>query len=193
MRRLLAVLLIVGFAIATTTAFGQRFSSYEDCILQSMQGVTSNVAAVEIKKACTNLFQKRNSELRRLRDDEVSNVVVEPRLKIRPEDWDKEITVEIFEGKTITQLSSWRVNCSWQQSCGGTVSFTNLSSNLVLKKMEIKVKFLTNSGSTITRPYVGTAICNPHRTCNFVFNIDWDLGKHDAWYLEGVWGSDYQY
>ena len=190
MRRLLAVLLIVGFAIATTTAFGQRFSSYEDCILQSMQGVTSNVAAVEIKKACTNLFQKRNSKLRRLRDDEVSNVVVEPRLKVRPEDWDKRKVYTLGE-KKLTTLSNWQMNCVWENSCGGIVSFTNLSSNLVLKKMEIKVKFLTNSGSTITRPYVGTAICNPHSSCKFVFNIDWDLGKHDAWYLEGVWGSDY--
>ncbi len=70
-KRLLAVLLIVGFAITTTTAFAQRVDSYEDCIIQSMQGVNSNVAAVEIKKACRNLFQKRVSKLRRLRDDEV--------------------------------------------------------------------------------------------------------------------------
>ena len=44
-------------------------SGYEDCILQSMQDVTSNVAAVEIQKACRNMFRKKVSKLRRLRDD----------------------------------------------------------------------------------------------------------------------------
>lgn len=47
--------------IASIPAFGGWFgpSSYEDCILESMQGVTSKIAAYEIRKACHRKFPEQ--------------------------------------------------------------------------------------------------------------------------------------
>lgn len=38
-------------------------SSYDDCIIDAMKGVTSNIAANEIRKACRNKFPEKQSPI----------------------------------------------------------------------------------------------------------------------------------
>lgn len=55
------VLFFISFFLINTNANSQIFGpkNYEDCIIDNMKGVTSNLAAQQIKQACENKFPKQ--------------------------------------------------------------------------------------------------------------------------------------
>jgi len=56
----LLIFLLVGYAeTSSAQLFGPR--NYEDCIIEGMQGVTSDVAARAVQAACFNKFRERPS------------------------------------------------------------------------------------------------------------------------------------
>ena len=49
-------------------------ATYEDCILENMKGVTSNLAAAEIRQACRAKFPKKCSEIKDLTEQTVAKI-----------------------------------------------------------------------------------------------------------------------
>jgi len=169
---LLAVLILIPPFYETLEA--AKFNSYEDCILESMKGVESDLAAAEIRNACKAKFSQRGSQV----------------VEIKQDNWniaDAKAGVYLLSSDPIEQMGNI-TRCS-SQGCG-KVTLLNKSDTVEIKKLLVVVKFKIGSSSQKKEYYAEPrrGECSPRKNCTFEFPVYETRGEFDSWWIKRVWG-----
>jgi len=151
-----------------------KFNSYEDCILESMKGVESDLAAAEIRNACKAKFSQRGSQV----------------VEIKQDNWniaDAKAGVYLLSSDPIEQMGNI-TRCS-SQGCG-KVTLLNKSDTVEIKKLLVVVKFKIGSSSQKKEYYAEPrrGECSPRKNCTFEFPVYETRGEFDSWWIKRVWG-----
>ena len=167
-------------AILSSVLFGTvhagKFKSYEDCILESMKGVTSDLAAAEITKACRSKFPKRTTQL----------------VEIDRDDWDiKDAKAEVHNRTSEGHLVMGLIYLCGDNGCG-KLEFLNKSDHYEIKKLLVVVRFKRGTTSVEKEYYAEKKLyslsCSPHQNCEFTFPVSETTGTFNAWWIKRVWG-----
>jgi hypothetical protein len=169
---LLAVLILIPAFYQTLEA--AKFSSYEDCILESMKGVESDLAAAEIRNACKAKFSQRGSK----------------EVEIEKDNWNiADAKAGVYLRSSDTQAIVNIYTCGFE-ACG-TVTFLNKSDIVEIKKILVVVKFKNGSSYQEKEYYAERSQyseCSPRENCTFQFPVYETRGEFDSWWIKRVWG-----
>jgi hypothetical protein len=159
-------------AILSSVLFGTvhagKFQSYDDCILESMKGVTSDYAAAQITKACRSQYPQRGAQL----------------IEIEREDWN----IKVQGAWLATGFENIMV-------CGSErcfrIEFLNRSDRLEIKKLLVRIEW-EGFGTPVMEYYAEPedyTKCSPHRNCKFTLPLKNKNSVVKTWAIKRVWGS----
>jgi hypothetical protein len=100
------VVVVAGVCLSISWLIQSSSANYDDCILDGMKGVTSNTAALEVKKACRSKYPE-NSELTALvslNQEQISRLRIEG--KLLSSGGGNSFAARIYNGNSDLQLSS---------------------------------------------------------------------------------------
>ena len=168
---LLAILILIPLFCGTLEA--AKVSSYEDCILESMKGVESDLAAAEIRNACKTKFSQRGSKIVEIEKDNWNIADAKAGVYLRSSDFGQKLV---------------NINSCGSEGCG-KVTLQNRSDVVEIKKLLVVVKFKIGSSSRKKEYYAEPQrSCTPRKSCAFKFPVYETRGEFDSWWIKRVWG-----
>ena len=175
----LAILICLTFLLTTDahswSLFGPK--NYEDCIIDGLKGVTSDVAVKEIKKACRKKFPLK---IRKLSKTEIDNIVDIDRVKLK-----------------CYSLVGTRYNCYT------SVRIINRNHNLTIRSIRLEIRYRGDRAFFYSRewerrkvkkkplPLIHDPDHNPDHKQYYVYDeekrwVDRATGRPIPWVGEGI-------